>query len=99
MLPNLRIIYGSRLAINDLSVYSLKTYAPSNNPPKKWLSAMHEVQRKTSRQILPFLMDADKDKDMKLSRVETTEALEVSFSDTIHVPILFTFHSNFIVAL
>ena len=67
-------------------------YAPVKNPPKKWLIAMHEVQKRNSRPILPFLMDADRDKDMKLSRVETTQALEVSFSVTIHI---LKIHSHF----
>lgn len=78
LLPNLRVIYGSRLSTNDLTTYSLKMYAPAGDPPKKWLIALHQLQNRTNRPILPYLMEADTDKDMKLSRWETTKALEVS---------------------
>nr|CDS16856.1 leucine rich repeat containing protein [Echinococcus granulosus] len=79
LLPNLRVIHGSKLTVNDLTTYSLKMYAPTGTPPKRWLIAMHQLQNKTNRPLLPFLIEADMDKDMKLSRWETTKALELYF--------------------
>ncbi|KAL5968778.1 Leucine-rich repeat-containing protein 74A [Taenia solium] len=76
LLPSLRVIHGSRLTNNDLATYSLKMYAPAGAEPKKWLTAMRQLQNRTSRPILPYLIEADADKDMKLSRWETTKALE-----------------------
>ncbi|VDK39838.1 unnamed protein product [Taenia asiatica] len=78
LLPSLRVIHGSKLTNNDLAIYSLKMYAPAGAPPKKWLIAMRQLQNRTRRPILPYLIEADADKDMKLSRWETTKALEVS---------------------
>ncbi|VDM16463.1 unnamed protein product [Hydatigera taeniaeformis] len=80
LLPNLRVIYGSKLTIKDLTIYSLKMYAPAADSPKKWLLTMRQLEKRINRPILPFLMEADMDKDMKLSRWETTKALEVSLS-------------------
>uniref|UniRef100_A0A5K3FFH2 Ubiquitin-like domain-containing protein n=1 Tax=Mesocestoides corti TaxID=53468 RepID=A0A5K3FFH2_MESCO len=77
VLPNLRVIYGSKLITNDLTVYSLKLYAPHDSQPKKWLRALQNLQRMTNRPLLSFLNDADIDNDKLLSRYETTKALEV----------------------
>ncbi|KAL5110202.1 hypothetical protein TcWFU_004135 [Taenia crassiceps] len=79
LLPNLRVIHGSRLTNNDLATYSLKMYVSAGVPSKKWLIAMRQLQKRIGRPVLPFLMKADMDKDMKLSRWETTKALELYF--------------------
>ncbi len=78
MLPNLRVIYGSKLITSDLTVYSLKLYAPDDDEPFKWLTALYRLQQHTQRPILPFMQEVDVDNDNKLSRPETTKALDVS---------------------
>ncbi|KAM3179552.1 hypothetical protein ACTXT7_000441 [Hymenolepis weldensis] len=76
LLPNLKILYGSRLSLSDEKIFSLKLFAPKDNSQRKWLIALHKLQQKFNRPLMPFLPEADRDKDMKLSRIELTEALE-----------------------
>nr|CUU98603.1 hypothetical transcript [Hymenolepis microstoma] len=76
-LPNLKIVYGSRLSLSDQEVFSLKIFAPRDNSPRRWLIALHKLQQKFNRPLMPFLLEADRDNDMKLSRIELTEALEL----------------------
>ncbi|VDO04845.1 unnamed protein product [Rodentolepis nana] len=78
LLPNLKIVYGSRLSLIDQEFFSLKLFAPRDNSPRKWLIALYKLQQKFNRSLMPFLLEADRDNDMKLSRIELTEALEVS---------------------
>ncbi|KAL7064574.1 hypothetical protein AAHC03_04674 [Spirometra sp. Aus1] len=76
-LPDLTIVYGPKSRNKELSWYSLSFYVRDPSEPRKYTTVIKKIGRMFHKDFKPFLLRADEDNDMKLSRPEFTQALEV----------------------
>ncbi|VDN22686.1 unnamed protein product [Dibothriocephalus latus] len=80
-LPELTIVCGPKSLNRELAWYSLSFYVQDPSEPHKYTAVVKSFARIFHKDFKPFLLRADQDNDMKLSRPEFTQALEVGLDE------------------